>query len=359
VANKNRELNIGGFMPFCSKCGTEVPENDNFCPKCGNASQSKQNSIIKSALPFLVGGGAIVIIVFLFLFVGESKYVEMVKKGSINACPSYTIEEIVNSAMDKPKWEHITANNGADYVNISGLFTLGKPTNGVLQFWVRDNSLGVNALELDKEPQNNFGVTILINAMCNAVSSKRVEKKKEEAKDYKTVKIGKQIWMVENLNYEMGKSKCHGNKPTNCEKYGRLYDWKTAMKVCPKGWHLPSDAEWQTLVDFAGGNEVAGKKLKTKTGWNKNKLNQNENSFVLSGDGEDKFGFSALPGGGDGYDSADSEDFDDIGRDGNWWSSSEEDDDYAYSRSMTYNSNGVSRGFSDKSLLFSVRCVKD
>jgi len=166
-------------MPFCSKCGTEAPEDVKFCSKCGNALQNKQNSIIKTALPFVAGGGAIAIIVFLFLFVGDSKYVEMVKKGSMNACPSYTIEEMVNSAMDKPKWEHITADNGADYVNISGLFILGKPTNGVLQFWVRNNDIGVNALELDKQPQNNFGVTILINAMCNAAASKRVEKKKE------------------------------------------------------------------------------------------------------------------------------------------------------------------------------------
>jgi hypothetical protein len=88
-----------------------------------------------------------------------------------------------------------------------------------------------------------------------------------DGKVYKTVKIGNQIWMAENLNYEAEGSKCYDNNPANGQKYGRLYDWETAKKACPPGWHLPSDAEWQELVDFAGGKEIAGKKLKAVSWW--------------------------------------------------------------------------------------------
>jgi hypothetical protein len=89
-----------------------------------------------------------------------------------------------------------------------------------------------------------------------------------DGRKYGTIEIGHQIWLSENLGYEAEGGKCYGNEPANCQKYGRLYNWNTALKVCPKGWHLPSDDEWQELVDFAGGKDVAGTKLKAKSGWN-------------------------------------------------------------------------------------------
>jgi len=123
-----------------------------------------------------------------------------------------------------------------------------------------------------------------------------------DGKVYKTVKIGDQIWMAENLNYNAPGSQCYNYK------YGRLYDRKTALKVCPAGWHLPDDDEWQTLFDFVGGIEIAGKKLKTRKGWNLEEerpknfiaamraaMFQEHNEF--NGNGEDAYGFSALPGG--------------------------------------------------------------
>ncbi len=163
---------------------------------------------------------------------------------------------------------------------------------------------------------------------------------------YKTAKIGNQTWMAENLNYAASGSKCYGNNPANCEKYGRLYNWETAKKACPSGWHLPSDGEWEVLAEAVGGGEVAGKKLKAKSGWNTG------SGYVP---GTDDYGFSALPGGNgysDGY-------FYYVGNYGFWWSATEYDSDYAWSRYMDYGSSDVGRDYGNKSGLFSVRCLQD
>jgi len=160
-----------------------------------------------------------------------------------------------------------------------------------------------------------------------------------------TVKIGTQTWQKCNLNVvpSTGISKCYDNDESNCDKYGRLYDWETANTVCPSGWHLPSDSDWQTLVDFVGGKDVAGKKLKAKIGWNGN------------GNGEDTYGFSALPGGDGFYDGT----FDYVGDYGYWWSSSENESYNAWIRGMYYGGESVGYGFGNKSILYSVRCVRD
>jgi uncharacterized protein (TIGR02145 family) len=94
---------------------------------------------------------------------------------------------------------------------------------------------------------------------------------------YKWVKIGNQTWMAENLNFNSENSECLLEISTNCEIYGREYDWTTAMSACPSGWHLPSDKEWATLIDKVGGEDIAGTKLKAK-----------------SENGSDEYGFSAL-----------------------------------------------------------------
>jgi uncharacterized protein (TIGR02145 family) len=166
---------------------------------------------------------------------------------------------------------------------------------------------------------------------------------KRDGKTYRLVQIGKQMWMAENLNYNASGSKCYDNKPANCDKYGRLYDWETAKKACLKGWHLPSDKEWQELVNFAGGDKVAGKKLKAKSGWNSN------------GNGSDDYGFVALPGGYGGSGGL----FGSVGYYGEWWSATEYRALSAYYRYMLYNDESVSRNRNYKNALFSVRCLQD
>jgi len=178
---------------------------------------------------------------------------------------------------------------------------------------------------------------------------------------YRTVEIGDQTWMAENLNCNVSGSKCYDNNPANCVTYGRLYNWATAMGlnsscnssacasqvqakhrgICPSGWHIPSDAEWDALIAAVGLH--AGTKLKAASGWN-------------PGNGTDDLGFSALPGGAGRSDGS----FCSVNY-GHWWSSSEVYSGSAYDRFMYYDFVDVYRSYEGhgKSFLFSVRCVQD
>jgi len=182
---------------------------------------------------------------------------------------------------------------------------------------------------------------------------------------YKTVVIGTQTWMAENLNYVVEGSKCYGNDSANCDKYGSLYNWTTAMNlpascnssycsgyiqskhqgICPSGWHIPSDAEWTTLTDYVGGSSTAGTKLKATSGWDSN------------GNGTDEYGFSALPGAIGLSDGS----FGGVGYNGHWWSADEDEGGiiFACDRYMVYLDDFASWNINDKSNLQSVRCVQD
>jgi uncharacterized protein (TIGR02145 family) len=161
-------------------------------------------------------------------------------------------------------------------------------------------------------------------------------------KTYKTVEIGTQTWMAENLNYDTTSSVCYKNSEANCTIYGRLYDWTTAMAACPSGWHLP-DLEWSTLVNFVGAS--SGTKLKAISDWN--------NYEGKSGNGTNDYGFSALPSGFYSYGS-----FSGVSDLGIWWTSAQYYDK-AYCRSMSNENNSVSLERDEKNSFFSVRCMKD
>jgi len=175
-------------------------------------------------------------------------------------------------------------------------------------------------------------------------------------KTYKIVKLENQTWMAENLNYDANGSKCYENNPENCKRYGRLYDWNTAMEACPKGWHLPSNEEWDALYLFVDGtiistktqkprSYVAGKYLKAKSGW----YHKDDD---ISDNGTDAYGFTALPGGFGKPDGS----FGGIESFGFWWSSSAMN--RAYFQSINYGSKASQDSLS-KNNLFSVRCLLD
>ena len=168
-----------------------------------------------------------------------------------------------------------------------------------------------------------------------------------QGQNYKTVQIGSQVWMAENLNYNVSGSVCYNNNSSNCATYGRLYNWATARTICPSGWHLPSDAEWTMLTNYVesqgGCSSCAGTRLKATSGWSSN------------GNGTDNHGFSALPG-GSGYSDGD---FSIVGNVGYWWSSTEYGTSNAWYRSMYYYHSEVGRGNYNKSYLYSIRCLRD
>jgi uncharacterized protein (TIGR02145 family) len=160
---------------------------------------------------------------------------------------------------------------------------------------------------------------------------------------YKTVELYGMTWMAENLNFETGTSWCYENQSSNCNKYGRLYDWNTASKACPVGWHLPTGQEWNQLANFVGfttaETAIPGTKLKSKApGW----------------DGTDEYGFSAIPGGERTVHGS----FFHQGKFSYWWTADEKDDSSAYSRYISGSGVVESHNRKEGSGL-SVRCVQD
>lgn len=187
---------------------------------------------------------------------------------------------------------------------------------------------------------------------------------------YKTVIIGTQTWMAENLKvtkYNDGTNipnvtdaaewedltsgaLCdYDNTPSNSATYGKLYNWYAVNtgKLCPSGWHVPTDAEWTTLTDYyLGGKVVAGGKLKETgiTHW-----------AISNTDATNETGFTALPGGV----RSDFGLFGLVGLEGYWWSATEYSATSAWIRGMSYNSGGVGVYRTYKESGFSVRCVRD
>ena len=199
-----------------------------------------------------------------------------------------------------------------------------------------------------------------------------------DKKVYKTVKIGAQTWMAENLNYVdssmtpslLNRSWCYNNDSANCAVAGRLYTWAAAIDsvalydggngvdcgcrktctlpdtvygICPPGWHLPTQAEWDTLLTAVGGSSTAGTKLKSQTGWYSN------------GNGTDTYGFSGLPVGIRYYNG----DFYDANGYTGFWSATQHSSYAAYYMYLDFGVYLADLYDDGKNFGFSVRCLKD
>lgn len=158
---------------------------------------------------------------------------------------------------------------------------------------------------------------------------------------YRTVQIGNQVWLAQNLNHETKDSYCYGDKVNNCLLYGRLYDWESARSICPDGWHLPDTLDFGILRDYAiennGGIGVGTSLMCGKS---------------------DKFGFCSLAHGGykpgkDGIYGDNKADF--------YWTSVETADNqkYAQLRGFRKEESYMIYNSYKKTWLLSVRCIKD
>src|SRR5574344_1444915 len=193
---------------------------------------------------------------------------------------------------------------------------------------------------------------------------------------YKTIGIGNQMWMAENLNYSdsvtmanlQGNSWCYANSPDSCTKYGRLYTWTAAMNIdstyqrtrmtaatphrgiCPEGWHVPTDAEWKELyafVDTNNGTEGVGTSLKSIMGW------LDTNNAIK---GTDIFGFSAIPSGYRNNDTS----FYNMGKVAYFWSASEYSESTAYYWSLSYAKTDMRTvTYTSKEAAIPLRCLKN
>jgi uncharacterized protein (TIGR02145 family) len=181
-----------------------------------------------------------------------------------------------------------------------------------------------------------------------------------DGKVYETVIIGNQTWMAENLAYKLSKG-CwaFNNDQNNVKTFGLLYDWESAKKACPPGWHLPTDTEWTELTDFVEamkdslfhGYYYVAKKMKATTEWE------------MDTNGTNDSGFTGLPGGTCDENGRGSS----IGINGVWWSSTMCMGEFAYTRRMTsYQSqyevnatNFVLREYYFTKYGLSVRCIMD
>jgi uncharacterized protein (TIGR02145 family) len=195
-----------------------------------------------------------------------------------------------------------------------------------------------------------------------------------EGNSYKTVYIGTQQWMGENLkttkysdgtsipnitdnslwqNNTTGAWAYYNNDAANNAKYGKLYNWYAVnptsngnKNVCPTGWHVPTDAEWTVLMDYLGGKTIAGGKMKEvgTTNWNSPNTSSTNTSL-----------FTGLPGGSRNNGG----NCDNIGSLGHWWSSTEGLTYNAWFRVLVYNDGYVISYYNPKKYGFSVRCLKD
>jgi len=168
-----------------------------------------------------------------------------------------------------------------------------------------------------------------------------------DGKNYKWVKIGDQIWMAENLNYsKVAWSRCYEENKSNCEIYGRLYDWKSAKTACPTGWHLPSDEDWMKLIIFLGGESVAGGNVK-ETGashWRFPNVKATNTS-----------GFTALPGGMMDMDGI----FYGLGTEAHFWSSYKNKAETAVEFQISQSDGEFRYSFQNVFHYLTVRCLKD
>jgi uncharacterized protein (TIGR02145 family) len=264
-----------------------------------------------------------------------------------------------------------------------------------------DNYKTVSKADLAKITELKEGVENFQNKYRNELAKLRPEKKKKmynyitgnlnqekgdlnsvikpdtqvtdiDGNKYTTIRIGTQVWMVENLkttklndgtdisleSNEIAWSLletpgyCWYNNSTETYKktYGALYNWYAVEtgKLCPEGWHVPTDSEWRTLIEYLGDEKIAGGKLKEASA-------KPEHWQIPNSGANNETGFTAVPGGYRDFDGT----FYDIGYSGYWWSLMDNDSDSLLSISMSHEDSEINLYDNDPGDGLSVRCIRD
>ena len=235
--------------------------------------------------------------------------------------------------------------------------------------------------------KNSENKSIILTGTSNLAKTEKLlsitQKILSEIKpQFDSIKIGNQEWMTRNLdvdrfrngdliphiksNEEWKKAVENGqpawcyydNDPENGKKYGKLYNWyavNDTRGLAPEGWHVPSDDEWTSLVDFLGGEFIAGHKMKSIDGWDE-WWDRDEN--IKNGNGDNSSGFNVLPGGYRNYSGS----FGNIRSNSFFWSATEFDNSSAWLRYL-FNSHGFLIRYNflnfNKSVGASVRCLRN
>lgn len=295
---ENRNVWLIFLMMFFLNCSDESPNQDISKPD-NNSNLNEKNVMTIYELGACDE-----------LFQGLLKFVESEKNYYV--CDNREWKKIMpSSSNEEPK----SSQEDSLYREIS---SSSKEEQSITEISSSDFMELISSSVQEKNPESSSSVIPYSSSFVDTLFVDTLLIDERDGQSYKIVKIGKQIWMAQNLNYAVDSSWCYNNKSSNCDVYGRLYQWTAAMDikvrylndsvgriidyphqgVCPKGWHIPADEEWKMLADYArdsssfklskGHSSDYGLALVSERGW--------FDSLGTYG-GTDEFRFKMLPAG--------------------------------------------------------------
>ncbi|OQX72414.1 MAG: hypothetical protein B6D61_13770 [Bacteroidetes bacterium 4484_249] len=279
----------------------------------------------------------------------------LVLSGSFQDIPWGVAEYFLKLEIDE--------NGGANYqlMGVSQLLSVPYSLNSGSLTLTDDNG---NTYDVSVDTSGNLFATIVLPCGIPIVDAR-------DGQTYETVQIGGQCWMAENLTWlpsvshsyygsdtspyyyvysYQGTNVAEAKATDNFQNYGVLYNWPSSRMACPQGWHLPTDAQWALLIDFLGGDDVAGGKMKsTRTAPEPHPRWTSPNTGATN-----TSGFSGLPGGRRNANGT----FNHVCYTGYWWSSTGLSPTNTWVRTLDYSYAGAGRSGGGKDYGFSVRCLK-
>lgn len=274
---------------------------------------------------------------------------------------TYILKDVIEKEKYKVQvWRHVSNQNGSLVVSADDVndFYLeqNKSNNIVDGEWqqlsfdfiiphsVNEKNLKIYVYSYDTIPVyfDDLSIELVSNQIKNPKIKKSIFTDNRDGKKYETIKIGNDWWMAENLSFKLNDScYCYNKNENNSEIYGRFYNYNSAIKACPAGWHIPSDEEWKQLEKQIGMDEIEIQKY----GWR-----GNDESLHLREYG--KSGFNIKMAG------ALTKTFYNTQKNAYFWTSTEIDKNNAYCREIASKLD-IGRFKDNKEMKFSVRCVKN